>query len=298
MLVKYAQKKGKLRGDYKLVMQARGFEHGSFTTYHGFVEGVKSYEFTQIAQRMARVQAQDTAPMLWPDSRGGPVGGAAPPIIVPPPPRTQKVSNVVEIDEPEEDEAAPGPRPRPRRADADDGHRAGGHCVRPTPTATSASSSRAGAPSPRPCRTRAPQGEATGARAGAALHRPRAAHRRRRARADPTRAGERGDQACALAGAGARACGDDGRRRPRRPSGAQAAAHGDARGCKSKPNYVPKNLLGARQARRRRGRAHAQGPARRLGRDGQGAPGLAAHGPRRRHEARPSRTARSGATGT
>ena len=109
VLVKYAQKKGKLRGDYKLVMQSRGFEHGSFTTYHGFVEGVKSYEFAEIAQRMARAQAQAMAPTQWPDSdeEVSSAPAPAPPIIVPPPPSAQKVSNVVEMDESDEDEPAP-----------------------------------------------------------------------------------------------------------------------------------------------------------------------------------------------
>ena len=118
VLVHYAQKKGKLRGDYKLVMNARGFEQGTFTTYHGFVEGVKSLEFARIARRMARTPAEATeaATTTWPDSDEelAPAPARAPPIIVPPPPKTQKVSNVVEMDDSEEDEPAPAAPPAPQ----------------------------------------------------------------------------------------------------------------------------------------------------------------------------------------
>ena len=54
VLVDYSKKKARCFGDYEMIVRARGFENGSFATYQGWQNGLKSSAFALIAQRTAR----------------------------------------------------------------------------------------------------------------------------------------------------------------------------------------------------------------------------------------------------
>ena len=61
VLVNHAKTQGKFFGDYTMIMNARGFENGSFTTYQGWQNGLKSEAFALVAMRMARTPADAEA---------------------------------------------------------------------------------------------------------------------------------------------------------------------------------------------------------------------------------------------